>query len=309
MSNSLRIPWHNALHWARKMRVPSAPACFRGVVVAMCFSAIAAKADPAMWVIKDQDSTIYLIGTLHILRPEAVWQSEKVKKATADSTELWLEVSDPDNEAGVVPLIQKYGLDPQKPLSTKLSATQKEKFRKIVSDYNVPLANLEPMKPWLAAVTLVVLPFQKAGYDPKAGVDQALKKQAEKEGDKVRGFETMENQIRMLADLPERDQIALLESALEDVAEGLALVDRLAKAWTEGDMKTISDYLVDELKSEAPGLYEKLFVERNIRWGKKIEEILKGSGVQQIAVGAGHLAGPDSVQTQLTKRGIKVEPY
>jgi uncharacterized protein len=89
----------------------------------------------------------------------------------------------------------------------------------------------------------------------------------------------------------------------------MAQLEKLAKAWIDGDNETIGNILVNEFKKEAPAVYEKFVVRRNIAWSEKIAEILKGSGVQQIAVGAAHLAGPDSLQVQLAKRGIRVERY
>jgi hypothetical protein len=98
-------------------------------------------------------------------------------------------------------------------------------------------------------------------------------------------------------------------AVLDDLEKGLDLLDELAKAWIGGDIATIERLGVDEMKKEAPAVYEKLIVQRNIAWSEKIAEMLKGSGVQQIAVGAAHLVGPESVQAQLAKRGIKVERY
>jgi uncharacterized protein YbaP (TraB family) len=271
--------------------------------------ALPAKAEPAMWVIRDQDSTIYLIGTLHLLRHETEWNSAKVKRAVTESSELWLEVANIDDQASVLPLMAKYGMDPEKTLTEKLNAKQKEKLSKVAATYGVPLASLEPMKPWMAALLFAVLPLQKAGYDPNAGIDQLLKAQAEKEGDKIHGFETAEEQVRFFAELPEPEQIAFLEETLGEAEEGLAQLEKLARAWIDGDTETIGNLLLTELKNEAPAIYEKFLVQRNIAWSKKIAEILKGSGVQQIAVGAAHLAGPDSLQVQLARRGIKVERY
>jgi uncharacterized protein YbaP (TraB family) len=278
-------------------------------VAAPIVLAVAAKAEPAMWVIRDKDSTIYLIGTLHLLRHETEWNAAKVKKALTESSELWLEVADIDDQASVAPLIAQYGIDREKTLSSKLNATQKEKLAKVAATYSVPLASLEPMKPWMAALMFAVLPLQKAGYDPNAGIDRLLKAQAEKEGDKIYGFETAEEQVRFFAELPESEQIAFLEETLGDAEKGTAQLEKLAKAWINGDNETIGNILVNEFKKEAPAVYEKFLVQRNIAWSEKIAEILKGSGVQQIAVGAAHLAGPDSLQVQLAKRGIKVEHY
>ena len=279
------------------------------VVLATIFLAISAKAEPAMWVIRDKDSTIYLVGTIHLLRPEMEWNSAKVKKAVTESKELWLEVADMDDQASTLPLVTQYGMDPKKTLSSRLSAAQNEKLNKVAATLGLPPVSLEPMRPWMAALTFSILPWMKAGYDPNAGIDHLLKAQAEKEGDKIYGFETAEQQIRFLADLPESEQIAFLEQTLDEVEKGESQVEKLAKAWADGDSDTIGTLLVTEMKQEAPKLYEKLVVQRNIAWSKKIVEILNGSGVQQIAVGAAHLVGPDSVQAQLAKRGIKAERY
>ena len=262
-----------------------------------------------MWVIRDSDSTIYLIGTVHALRPEILWNSDKVMKAVAESTELWLEITDADDPMKAAPLMQKFGMDPDKPLSKKLTPEQNAKLAEATKRYGIPAAMLEPMKPWMVAVMLTVMQVQKAGYDPKSGVDQLLKAQAEKEGDKIVALETIEEQLKIFADLSERDQAAFLEQSLDEAAGGVELLDRIAKAWSEGDMDTIAEVFGGEMKKQAPHLYQKLLVDRNVRWSEQIAEILQGSGVHQIAVGAGHLAGPDSVQAQLAKRGIKVEPY
>ena len=262
-----------------------------------------------MWVIRDKDSTVYLIGTLHLLRHEMEWNAARVKKTVTESTELWLEVANIDDQASLAPIVAQHGIDREKTLSAKLNTAQKEKLARVAATYSVPLASLEPMKPWMAAMMFAVLPLQKAGYDPNAGIDRLLKAQAEEEGDKIHGFETAEEQVRFFAEMPETEQIAFLEETLEDAEEGLAQLEKLAKAWIEGDNETIGNILVKELKNESPAVYEKLLVKRNIVWSKKIAEILKGSGVQQIAVGAAHLAGPDSIQVQLEKRGIKTERY
>lgn len=262
-----------------------------------------------MWVIRDADSTIYLIGTMHLLKHDTEWNAEKVKKTVHESTELWLEVADLDNDAALAPLMMKLGVDPTHPLSSKLNDEQRKKLEKTAGVYGFPVATLEPMQPWLAALMLSVGPIMKAGYDPKAGVERILSAQAKAEGDKIRGFETAEEQLQLLAGLSEADQISFLASVIEDLDKGLDLLDQLAKAWIDGDTATITRLAVDDMKKEAPTVYQKLIVQRNIAWSEKIAGMLKGSGVQQIAVGAAHLVGPDSVQAQLAKRGIKVERY
>jgi uncharacterized protein YbaP (TraB family) len=184
----------------------------------------ATQADPAMWVIRDADSTIYLIGTMHLLKHETEWSRAKVIAALGESSELWLEIADPTNQAAALPLIQQYGFDREHSLSSKLNRDQQAKLETIAAQYHVPRSNLEPMRPWLAAMILTELPLQSAGYDPNAGLDMILKNEAEKRDEKILGFETIEEQIRALADLPERIQIEFLETTLDEVSKGLALV-------------------------------------------------------------------------------------
>lgn len=282
---------------------------FSAIAFLLCFAIFPAGAEPAMWVIRDSDSTIYLIGTLHLLKHDTEWKSDKVRKAVGESTELWLEIADEGNQAAMQPLIAKLGLDPAKPLSTKLNQAQRKKLEKIATAYGVPVANLEPMQPWLAGVVLAIMPLVKAGYDPKAGIDRVLREIAVAEGDQIRGFETAEAQLQMLAELPQAVQIDFLAATLDDVEEGLGLLEKIAKAWMEGDSETIARLGAAEMKREAPAVYKKLLTDRNVAWSDQIVEILKGSGVVQIAVGALHLVGPDSLQAQLKKKGIKVESY
>jgi uncharacterized protein YbaP (TraB family) len=279
------------------------------VTFALFLAVASAKAEPAMWVIKDADSTIYLIGTMHLLKHDTEWNAEKVKKTVHESTELWLEVADLDNDAALAPLMMKLGVDPAHPLSSKLNEEQYKKLEKIAGTYGFPVASLEPMQPWLAALMLAVGPIMKAGYDPKAGVERMLSAQAKAEGDKIQGFETAEEQLQIMAGLSEAEQIAFLISVFDDLEKGIDLVDKLAKAWIDGDIDTITRLSVDDIKQEAPTVYQKFIVRRNIAWSEKIAVMLKGSGVQLIAVGAAHLVGPDSVQAQLAKRGIKAERY
>jgi hypothetical protein len=164
------------------------------------------------------------------------------------------------------------------------------------------------MRPWLVAVVLSGMPMQKGGYDPGAGVEFTLEKEAKAAGEQFRSFETMDQQLGFFADLPDDVQLAYLQSVLDD-KDGGGDIDKLVDAWMKGDLKALEKGVVDEAKGQSPALYEALIVNRNKAWADQIVERLKGSGVSLIAVGAGHLVGPDSVQAQLKKRGVEVTRY
>lgn len=285
------------------MKLKTKFACVAGAV-ALLAAASPARAEPPMWVIKDADTTIYLFGTVHVLTPKIQWNTPAVQAAVKDSKELWLEVTDADNMAVVGPLIQKLGLDFARPLSKKLTPEQLARISQVAGKYGFPAAQLEPMQPWLAAMTLTMVPLQKAGFDPKLGVDTRIREAATKEGDAVKAFENVEQQLNFFATMKEADQVAMLMQIVEDADQGAAAIERAAAAWSNGDLSTMESELILDLKSKAPQVYELMLTRRNIDWAGQIEGILKGAGTHFIAVGAGHLVGPDSVQAQLKARGI-----
>ena len=154
---------------------------------------------PALWVVKDTDSTLYLFGSIHVLRPTTGWASPRVNAAFESASDIWFEISNPDDQAAMIPLIQQYGLSPQTPLSSRLTPEELAELDVAAKTIGASAAQLEPMKPWLVALSLSVAPLIKAGYDPQSGVELALKARAEAAGKSIHGFETLEDQIKEAA--------------------------------------------------------------------------------------------------------------
>lgn len=266
----------------------------------------AAFAQPGLWVVKQGESTIYLFGTVHLLPSDTNWGSPALDKALADSQRLSIEIVD-DDSPSMQALVMQHGVDFSHPLSTKLDDRDMHRLEKAAADAKVPggLAALQPMRPWLAALTLTVAPLVQAGMDPSQGVDKQLKARMQQAGKPVDGLETSEKQILMLADLPEAMQLDFLRQSFKEVADGPAKLRELVDAWRRGDTDAIAKVEDEDLRKESPMLYRRLIVERNETWARTIAERLKQPGVSFIAVGAGHLAGPDSVQAQLHKLGVE----
>jgi uncharacterized protein YbaP (TraB family) len=276
------------------------------ILTAGAFAAFPAAADPALWVVRDEDSTIYLLGTVHVLRPDTVWRSPAIDRAMAEADALWIEV-EADDPAAMQPLVRKYGLDPANPLSGKLTPEQKARLDAAAAGMGASGAALEPLRPWLAGLTLSIGPLVKAGYDPASGVESKLKAAARDAGKPIRTLETLEQQIGFFADLPPAVELAFLLSALDDMDSGPAMLDALVAAWSAGDMEALNELLVSEMAADYPELYQALLVRRNKDWAGQIQTLLGGKGVSVIAVGAAHLVGDDSVQAQLLARDIAVE--
>lgn len=262
---------------------------------------------PALWVVKDADSTLYLFGSVHVLRPTTGWSSPRVQAAFDSASDIWFEISNPDDQAAIVPLMQQYGLSPDTPLYSRLTADENAELDEAAKAMGASAAQLQPMRPWLAALSLSVAPLVKAGYDPKSGVELVLKARAEAAGKPIHGFETLDKQIGILAQLPEDVQMAFLRETLKDYEKAATQLDDMVTAWASGDVDTIDRIMVEEMKAASPALYQALLVDRNTDWADQIQTLLQGSGTAFIAVGAGHLAGDDSVQAILQKRGVTVE--
>ncbi|MGO8914521.1 MAG: TraB/GumN family protein [Stellaceae bacterium] len=268
-----------------------------------------AAAEPALWLARGKTATIYLFGTIHALKKSDVWEGPRIAKALAQSQELWLEIPDPDNRQEAQTLTSQFGFDPQHPLSSKVSPpvlAQLEAVAKAIGMHEGE-KTLEPMRPWLASVALEDALLVRAGYDPGSGVEPLLLHQAVTAGKPVRGFETLAQQIHFFADMPPAVELQLLQNTLQDFDQGTREIDALVAAWMSGDEARITRIMVDEMRNPFPALYRKILVERNEAWAAAIAQMLGGSGVTFIAVGAAHLAGPDSVQAALKRRGIAVE--
>ena len=265
-------------------------------------------ANPALWKVQGPHETVYLFGTVHVMKPEVRWQTKKVIDAFGKSDTLYLEVAKLDDMAAVQPLMMQLGMDQEHPLSTKISAADKAALDKAVKDLGMPGEQmLEPMQPWMAYMTLSVLPMIKAGYSPTAGVDMAIAQMA-KDGNKpVAGFETMEQQLHYFADFPQAQQVLLLHDELSELADSTSKMNDMISAWEKGDVETIAK-LENEGIAQSPELYKKLVVERNARFADELGKLLASDkpATVFVAIGAAHLAGPDSVQKDLEAKGFKV---
>lgn len=262
---------------------------------------------PALWVVKDADSTLYLFGSVHVLRPTTGWASPRVEAAFDSASDVWFEISNPDDQAAIMPLIQQHGLSPETPLSSRLTPEENAELDAAAQAMGASAAQLQPMRPWLAALSLSVAPLIKAGYDPKSGVELVLKARAEAAGKPIHGFETIDKQIGILAGLPDDVQLVFLRETLKDYENAATKLDEMVEAWARGDVATLDRVTIKEMKDASPALYQAVLVDRNTDWANQIQTLLEGSGTAFIAVGAAHLTGDDSVQAILQKRGVTVE--
>lgn len=262
-------------------------------------------ANPALWVVKDADTTVYLFGTVHVLRANVDWFDGPVKAAYDKSGELVLEMVEPELAAAQT-LVMSKAVDPDgPPLTKKLGPDLAARYTAAMAKADLPVAQFEGFEPWFAATILSTVPLEKLGYVADSGAEAVLSKAAKASGKPVTGLETMEQQLGYFDTLPEPLQIRFLKSTVDDIANVEAEFAQLIATWTAGKPEELAR-IMNEALIENPEIGKVLLADRNARWAVQIDDRMDRPGTTFVAVGAGHLAGADSVQAMLTKRGFKV---
>lgn len=267
-----------------------------------------ALAQPAMWAVKDADSTIYLFGTVHLLMPETQWKTDKLEAAMKEAEQLFLELPTTNAQElapQMMPLISKYGLAPATPLSSSLTPEEMKTLDEAAKLAGMTGPQLDIFRPWFAALTLTTSAIISAGYDPASGVDSKIEAAFGARGLKPKGLESIEGQLQVFANLSREEELAYLRETIKDYQNAATMLDGMVDQWSKGDIAAMEQIFVTEMRDASPDLYAALLPNRNANWVAQIEDMLKGKGVIFIAVGAGHLIGEDSVQAMLKAKGIQ----
>jgi uncharacterized protein len=262
-------------------------------------------ADPALWVIKDDDTTIYLFGTVHILKPGLSWYDEAVKDAFEKSDRLVLELVEP-SPAETQALFSKLAIDTSgKTLRSKMTDADRPVYEAAMGKIGLPAAAFDPLDPWAAAVTLSVLAMQKKGFDPNSGAEKQLTAAAKATNKPVEGVETMEFQLGVFDSISEADQVEFLTETARTIDDAEANMDKMVDLWAKPDPDQLGRLMNEGLTNRK--LYDALLTKRNSNWAKWISGQMQKPGVTFMAVGAGHLAGPTSVQALLPAYGLNAQ--
>lgn len=259
---------------------------------------------PALWKVADEDTTIYLFGTVHALKPDVQWYDAEIDAALRSADTVVTEIKmDPESEAAMQQMALQRGMFTDgTTLRSVLDEEQTAKYEAALAGMGIPAATFDPFEPWMAGLTLTMLPLLQKGYDPNSGVDKII---LGKSGDTAKdALETVEFQLGIFDGMPMDQQVEFMISAAEGAGEAEAMLDKMVAEWVEGDAEGLADVMNEGMEGE--GFAEVLLYNRNANWAEWIESRLETTpGTVFIAVGAGHLAGERSVQDYLAERGIE----
>lgn len=266
--------------------------------------------EPAIWTLADEDTTIHLIGTVHLLRPDLDWRSPDIDAALNEADTLVFEADVTSREAAqeMMRFVSEYALFTDgRQLTSLLNEAETAELQHALDYLGYPLGAFQTFRPWYAAINLSVLQMQKDGFDPEAGVEQVLEREGRAAGKRFAYLETIEQQLGRFAALPDDEQVGFLISSAEDIEEGTEVLDILVDEWEDGDVAGLGMLLSNPDMMGSEAIYDALLKDRNEDWVPKIEAMLDEPGSVLVAVGAGHLAGRDSVIEMLRADGYEVE--
>jgi uncharacterized protein len=276
-----------------------------------------------MWVVRDEDSTIYLTGTVHALPDGTEWKSPKLEAALGQADEVWLEIAmtdrtDLQRRSGEV--IRKYAAS-DVPLSSLLNETERAalaEFAKGMKMTPEQTKRLDGFKPWYVSNAISASSLTSSGFEADGGIDWEIARMASAMGHTINGFETVDFQASVLAGESEADQLRELRMMLampRATRERMfAMISPSFVAWANGDTRPMTAFftftsVVSNLDPRQKGRLDRLITKRNENWAEQLEERLTGSGVSFVAVGGGHLIGPKNLRDLLKARGIDVQRY
>jgi uncharacterized protein YbaP (TraB family) len=280
-------------------------------IVAACAVArldLAAQSRNFGWKVTSPRGAIYVVGSVHLLTKDFYPLNPALEKAYTDSDLLVEEVDIAEMTGpGTQLSMLTRGMQPSSmPLDKVLSPATMALLSKKAQDVGLPLEALKQFKPWMIALTIEAMEWQKAGFDQELGLDKHFFDQAQADGKAVQGLETVEYQLSRFDEMPMDLQDRLLAETLKDIDTEQASMSRLIDAWRAGDAPAVERIVLKDLQQE-PQLYQRLLVERNKNWLPKLDALFARQGRAMVVVGAAHLVGPDGLLATFKAKGYKVE--
>lgn len=273
---------------------------------------------PLLWKVSDQDNSVYLLGSFHLLKPSDYPMSRDVDAALADAESVVFEL--PPEEMSSPALGMQMGQAALRTdgsvLNSELPAATVALLDKWLGVNSAGLLKmgltpevLQRFEPWFVGLMITITEMTKQGLDPKFGLDAHIAAQAAKADKPATGLETGAEQIAMLDGMGKQEQLQFLAEALSQSADGKAETMRLHTAWRAGDVDELWNGMAVEMKREYPDLYQRINVARNDAWVPRIAQRLDTAGTDDtlVVVGTLHLLGPDGVVEKLRAKGYKVE--
>lgn len=258
-----------------------------------------------LWEVTDGAGTVYLLGSIHMLRPETYPLDAAIYEAFDESDVAAFEVHLDSLEAAAPQMLARGVYQDGRTLADVLPADLHAELEARLTDLGVPIQVMSSMKPWMMALTVSALTMQRSGYESAQGVDMHFFERAQAGGQRVIGFETMAQQIDVFDGMSLDAQIAFLRSTLDELDGFVEMMDEATELWKRGDAEEIAAMMTESMEGQ-PDLKRRLLDDRNRAWVPQIETLLRSRDTSIVIVGMAHLIGETSVVDLLRDRGYSV---
>lgn len=266
----------------------------------------AAVGDGLVWQIEGARGSVFIAGSMHLLRRERPALPAAILKAyeESDSLVMELDTDEIDDQYTAQLMLHLATFADSRDLRTIAGEERWQKLRALLVRAQIPESFAATLEPWGVAILLTSLEYARLGFDPDIGVEKQLQALAARDGKSIAGLETPEFQLGLFDELPMDEQLQLLDMTLEDIGEMPDTVDELYTAWRAGDLPALDALLLKGYR-EMPRLYEDLVERRNRNWIAPIKALLEQERDTLVVVGALHLVGERGVITLLEREGLK----
>ncbi|MBI1252936.1 MAG: hypothetical protein GC196_01155 [Hyphomonas sp.] len=264
---------------------------------------------PAMWTLKDEDTTLYILGTVHLLRPDLDWRTPEIDQAIRSADTVVFEADTTSEQAGrdLMKFFTSQGMFTDgTQLTSLLTPEETDQLKLALTELSLPIEAIQPMRPWYAALNLSIMQMTEEGFDPAAGVEMKIEADAKANGAAFEYLETVDQQLGEFAALDNCAQVDFLLMSAEALKQGTDVLDLLVSEWADGDAVGLGALMSSPEAFGSEAAYAALLTNRNARWTPLIAGMLDEPGTRLIAVGAGHLVGQDSVIAMLQAEGYEV---
>jgi uncharacterized protein YbaP (TraB family) len=271
----------------------------------LCVTVRADGALHSLWELHGKHNTVYLLGSIHVLRPNDYPLAPVVLDAYTHAGSLLMEVNldEINSEQVQAEMLASALLSDGKTLPDVLGKQRYERASALAREIGVELSKFDQFAPWFAAEAISELQLTQLGFQPENGVEMYFMGRARSDGKSVDGLETVHDQISVFQNMSLDAQAEYLLSSLEQAHDLPKEVDSMVRAWQRGDTRWFESELQSDLGHDSD-LYQSVLVARNRKWVPKIEALLNGDKNYLVIVGTGHLAGQGSVVDLLKKDGI-----
>jgi uncharacterized protein len=261
-----------------------------------------------MWKATSPTVTVYLVGSIHVGDSGMYPLPRQVESAFTAAKVLAVEINIKNaDQAKMMGLVQQYGMySGDDALSKHVTKETSAALDDFCNKHGLPRAGVEPLKPWVVAVTIAAFAWKEAGEDPNLGVDMHFLNES-KEPQRIDELETMDSQLSLFANATDEEQLALLESTLKQGDKIKDMIKRIQTAYLSGDPDALQKVMEEEADMGTKSLTKKLLDDRNVTMAARLDEYLKGKEPAFVVVGAAHIVGDKGVAKLLRDKGYKVE--